>query len=269
MARNAPLLLTLLVCSFAGQAQEAAVPPDVQTLLKQVIAHQSVVEKRRENYTYLRTVVQREVDKKGAVKKTDSREEQIIFVNTHEVARLVRKNGKELSEGDKRKAQDEVEKQIEKAQRTPPGVSMDGNTISVYRILEIMKVSAPRRESIDGRPMVAFDFVGDPHAKTHGRAEDASKKISGTVWVDQHDLQVRRLTALFADDYKVGFGLFALAKGSSFTFDQKLINNELWLPTSAHIHVVGKAIGFTGYRGEIQIDDRDYQQFHTHAEQHE
>ena len=267
MGRTARFALVLLLSVLPGVGQEAAVPPDVQTLLKQVSAHQAAVEKQRENYTYLREVTQREVDKKGGVKKTESREEQIIFVNTHEVAQLLRKNGKELSEGDRKRAQQDVQKEIEKAQRTPPGVAMDGNTISVGRILEIMKVSAPRREAIDGRPVIAFDFVGDPHAKTHGRAEDASKKISGTVWVDQQDLQVRRLTALFADDYKVGFGLLALAKGSSFTFDQKLVNNQLWLPTSAHIHVVGKAIGFTGYRGEIQIDDRDYQQFHTHAEQ--
>ncbi len=266
MRRSAPLGFFLWIGSLSAVGQQA-LPPDVQTLLARVVAHQDAVEKRRENYTYLRSVVVREVDKKGSVKKTDSHEEQIIFVNTHEVERLVRKNGKELSEGDQRKVQAEVAKKIDKAQHTPPGVSMDGNSVSVSRILAIMKTSAPRREAIDGRPMIAFDFTGDPHAKTHGRAEDASKKIVGTVWIDERDLQVRRLTALFEDDYNVGFGLAAVAKGSSFTFDQRLINNELWLPTSAHVHVIGKALGFVGYRGEIQIDDSDYQQFHTHAEQ--
>ncbi len=260
-----PAVFALFVCSLAGRAQE--VPRDTATLLNRVIAHQAQVEKQRENYTYLRRVTQQQVDKKGAVKKTESTDEQVIFVNTHEVARLVAKNGKPLSEGDRKKAQEDTQKEIEKAQRTPHGVSMDGNTVSVSRILEIMKVSAPRRETIDGRPMTAFDFTGDPHAKTHGRAENASKVISGTVWIDEQDLQVRRLTALFHDDYKVGFGLLAVAKGSSFSFDQKLVNQQLWLPTGAHVHVLGKALGWTGYRAEIQIEDGNYQQFHTDAQQ--
>ncbi len=31
----------------------------------------------------------------------------------------------------------------------------------------------------------SFDFVGRKEAKTHGIAEDASKKIQGTVWIDE------------------------------------------------------------------------------------
>ncbi len=95
-----------------------------------------------------------------------------------------------------------------------------------------MKTSPARRATLDGRGMIFFDFTGDPHAKTNGLAEDASKKITGTVWVGEGDRQARRLIAVFHDNFSVGFGLAAVAKGSSFTFDQKLVNNELWLPTS-------------------------------------
>jgi len=99
-------------------------------------------------------------------------------------------------------------------------------------MLQIMKTSPARRATLDGRGMIFFDFTGDPHAKTNGLAEDASKKITGTVWVGEGDRQARRLIAVFHDNFSVGFGLAAVAKGSSFTFDQKLVNNELWLPTS-------------------------------------
>ena len=65
----------------------------------------------------------------------------------------------------------------------------------------------------------------------------------------------------------MGFGLFTLSKGSSFIFDQKLINNELWLPTSAVIHIEAKAAAFLNYRANIRMVDDQYRKFRTDAEQ--
>ena len=96
-------------------------------------------------------------------------------------------------------------KEVDKAQKTPPGKTMDKNDVSVSQLLAIMKVSNPRREMLDGRSTLAFDFVGDPHAQTHGMAEDASKKLSGTLWVDEQDREVRRMIARFDDNFHLGF----------------------------------------------------------------
>ena len=134
-------------------------------------------------------------------------------------------------------------------------------------MLAIEKFSNGRRVMLDGRSMLAFDFVGDPDAKTHGLAEDACKKLSGTIWIDEQDRQVRRLEARLNDGYKLGFGLFSLSKGSSFVFDQKLVNNELWLPTSASIHVEARAAGLLNYRANIRMVDDEYHRLHADAQQ--
>jgi len=258
------LLLVLLVVTAARAQQQPL--PDVPTLMREVEAHQAQMEKARENYTFAERSVTTELNKDGSVKKTETEEDEVFFVNTHEVQRKVKKNGQPLSPSDQQKETERVTKEVEKAQKTPPGQSQNGDEISVGRMLQIMKTSAPRRELLDGRSTIVFDFTGDPHADTHGRAENATKKIAGTVWIDEHDLQVRRLTATFDGDFHAGFGLFTLIKGSSFVFEQKLVNNELWLPVSAHVHIVAKAIGFLGYRGEIAMEDSNYQRFHVDAE---
>ena len=267
MRVTALCLISLCAQGLLAAGEGAAPLPDASTLFGQVQAHQAELEKTRESYTYLRHTLINQVDKNGGIKKTESRDSEIFYVNSHEVERTVRKDGKELSGGDANKENERVQKEVEKAENTPPGQALNENTISVGRMLQIMKISAPRREILDHRSMIVYNFTGDPHAKTHGRAEDASKKIAGTLWIDEQDRQVRRLVASFDGDYSIGFGLFLLAKGSSFAFDQKLINNELWLPTDAHVHVIGKALGFVGYRAEIQITDNDYRRFHTTAEQ--
>jgi hypothetical protein len=212
-------------------------------------------------------MVTHELDKNGNVKKNESEENNVFFVNGHEIQRKMKKNGKELSADEQKKEQEHVEKDVEKATKTPPGQSLDKNEVSVTRLLQIMKVSNPRREQMDGRSVIAFDFVGDPHAKTHGMAEDASKKLSGTLWVDENDRQVRRMIARFDDNFHLGFGLFSVGKGSTFTFDQKLVNNELWLPTDAQAHVIAHAIGIIGWRGDVAVTDNDYQKFHADATQ--
>jgi hypothetical protein len=259
------LLAFLVGCSFAQTTQ--APLPDVPTLMKQVEDHQHKLDEVRENYTYHETVITHELDKNGNIKKNESEENDVFFVNGHEINRKVKKNGKELNADEQKKEQQRVEKEVDKASKTPPGQSMDKNEVSVTRLLQIMKVSNPRREQMDNRNVIAFDFVGDPHAKTHGMAEDASKKLSGTIWIDENDREVRRMIARFDDNFHLGFGLFSVGKGSTFTFDQKLVNNELWLPTDAQAHIVAHAIGIIGWRGDIAVTDNDYQKFHADAQQ--
>ena len=69
------------------------------------------------------------------------------------------------------------------------------------------------------------------------------------------------------DNVHGGFGLFSLSKGSNLTFDQKLINNELWLPTGASIYLIAHAVGVIGFRANIQVTDNDYKKFHAEAQQ--
>jgi hypothetical protein len=276
--RNPPsrwrLLRAALLISFAGMpvaafSQNSAPPlPDVPTLVEQVREHQRQMESVQENYTFHETDVTQTLNKNGSVKKTETEEDEIFFVNTHEVRRLIKKDGKDLNADQEKKEQERVTKYVEKAQQTPPGQAPNGEVvISVGRILAMAKVSSPRREVLDGRSTIAFDFVGDPHAKAHNIAEEAARRTSGTFWIDEKDRQVRRLVAHLTDNVHGGFGLFSLNKGSNLTFDQKLVNNELWLPTGANIQLIAHAIGILGFRANIQVTDADYKKFHADAQQ--
>ena len=222
----------------------------------------------QENYTFHETDITHELNKDGSVKKTETEEYEVFFVNTHPVRRLARKNGKDLDPDQEKKEQDRVAKAVEKAQQTPPGQSPHGDeSISVRSILAMAKVSAPRRTTLDGRSTIAFDFVGNPKAKAHSLAEEAALRTYGTIWIDEKDRQVRRAVATLGANVHGGFGLLSLAKGSNLTFDQKLINNELWLPTSADVYLVAHAIGIIGFRAQIHMTDDGYKKFHAEAQQ--
>ena len=82
----------LACCAQNAPANEAAIP-DVPTLIGQVKEHQRKLDQTRENYTYREVVVTHELDKNGNVKKTESEENNVFYVNSHELDRKVKKNG--------------------------------------------------------------------------------------------------------------------------------------------------------------------------------
>jgi hypothetical protein len=267
-ALSGVLLITALLGTGAALADTPRPIPDINTLMKEVQAHQRDLDKTRENYTFRERQTITELDKNGHTTKTEQRELEVFFVNSHQIEKLVRKNGQALGQAEQDKETDRIKKEVERAQRTPPGIMMDEKSqVSVARLLSIENFRNPRRIQMDDRSVLAFDFSGNPDARTHGASETASKKLSGTIWIDEQDRQVRRVQATLEDNFHLGFGLFSLSRGSNFSFDQKLVNGELWLPTSASIHIEAHAVAFLSYRANIQITYDQYQRFHTNSQQ--
>jgi hypothetical protein len=243
--------------------------PDIRQLMVEVMDHQKQLEKVRENYTYTTSMKTESLDGNGRITKTETEDSEVFFVNGHAIERVIKRNGSLLTQHDAQKEQEHVTKLVEKAEKTPSGQPLEGHDeqVSVTKLLEIMQVTHPRRENFRGRSTIIFDFAGRRDAKTHGIAEDASKKIAGTLWVDEKDRQVARMEAHFTDNFHVAGGLLAnIQKGSSFYFDQAPVNGEIWFPTGAEGQVAARVLLVKGMRQHILERDYDYKRFSVDAE---
>jgi hypothetical protein len=259
------LLLTLL-----AQAQQAsnAPLPGIPQLLREVVEHQKQLDKVRENYTFSSFVTTQDIDANGRVTQTKTEELEEFFVNAHPIGRTVKKNGQPLDEHAQKKETERVTKLVEKAEKTPRDQPLEGQSISVSRVLEIMDVRNPRRETFRGRPTIVFDFVGRRDAKTHGLAEDASKKLQGTVWIDEADRQVAHLEVRFNDNFRVAGGLLGtIEKGSNIRFDQAKENGEIWLPTGGEGSLQARILLVKGIRQHVTERDYDYKRFRVDTQQ--
>lgn len=251
-----------------GQQPGSRPLPDIRQLMQQVMAHQSQLDKVRESYTYSTLETTQDIDSKGKVTKTESVEQEDFFVNGHVIARTVKKNGKPLCDHDQQKETERVTKMVEKAQKTPSGQPLQGQSISVTRLLEIMDVRNPRWENFRGRPTIVFDFVGRKDVKTHGLVEDASKKLQGTLWIDEADRQVAHMEVVFNDNFRVAGGLFAsVQKGSNFHFDQSPVSDGLWLPTGGEGTVQARVLLLKNVRQHFVERDFDYKRFRVETQQ--
>ena len=259
----------LLTAAFAPAQTSADAPlPDARQLMREVMEHQKQLEKIRESYTYNSTQTVQDVDAKGNVTKIETTENEDFFVNGHVIERTVKKNGQPLSEHDQQKETERVTKLVEKAQKTPSGQPLEGPSITVSRVLELMDVRNVRRETYRGRPAIVFDFVGRKDAQTHGLAEDASKKLKGTIWIDEADRQVAHLDVSFDDNFHVAGGLVAnIQKGSNFHFDQAPVEEHLWLPTGGEGSVQARVLLLKNMRQRFSERDYDYKRFRVETQQ--
>src|ERR1700744_207289 len=100
------------------------------------------------------------------------------------------------------------------------------------------------------------------------RLTGASKKLQGTVWIDEADRQVAHLEVSFSDNFHVVGGLFAnIQKGSNFRFDQELVNGELWLPTGGEGTMQARVLLLKNLRQHFVEKDYDYKRFMVDAQQ--
>jgi hypothetical protein len=262
----AAILLASVAAS--GQSSNSAPLPDIPKLMQEVMEHQKKLEQIRESYTYSSTQTIQDVDGNGKVTKTESTDTETFFVNGHEIERTVRKNGKPLDAHEEQKETERVTKLVQKAEKTPPGQPLEGPSVSISRILELMEIRNTRREMYRGRQAIVFDFVGRKNAKTHGIAEDASKKLQGTMWVDEADREVAHLDVSFDDNFHIAGGLVAnVQKGSNFHFDQAPVEGELWLPTGAEGTFQLRILLVKNMRQHFTERDYDYKVFRVDAQQ--
>jgi hypothetical protein len=254
--------LPVSVLFALGQPPAQAPLPDIRQLMQQVQEHQKELDKIRENYTYTSYQVVQDIDANGQVKKTESSEYNDFFVNGHVIERKVKSNDRPLNAHDEEKETGRVTKLVEKAQKTPRGQPLEGPTISISRLLDIMDVRNERRELYRNDETIVFDFIGRKDAKTHGMAEDASKKLEGTVWINEADRQVAHIEVKFNDNFRMMGGILAtVQKGSSFRFDQAKVNGEIWLPTGAEGTVQARLLLFKNLRQHFRERVYDYQRF--------
>ena len=169
--------------------------PDVPELMRSVEANQRTSEAVRKNYMFHSVQTEDHSDGHGGVKKSESREYDVFWVEGVPVQRMTKKDGKELSESEKKKEDEDIDKQVAKAKERRAKADAKGkettprgdDEITVSRLLELGSFTNARRVQLNGRDTIAVDFAGDPKAKTRNRAEDVVRDLVGTAWIDEQD----------------------------------------------------------------------------------
>jgi hypothetical protein len=257
--------------------------PDVATLIHQVQTQQKTSWKTFRQYTYRSKFTEQDLDSHNAVKKTTSNEIESTCVDIACINKLLARDGKPISDEEMKKENDEIDKKLaelreQKAQSATSGQppaqkkkdsdNCDSYENCLWHFLEVGPqlgtFSKVRRVDLRGRPSIAFDYIGNPHAKANTMLDGVFRNLAGTVWVDEQDHALVRIEGKVFEDYKVGGGLLAdVHKGATLQMEWAKINDEVWLPASFSGRGSARILLFVSHSEQIDQQWSDYRKFHV------
>ena len=251
--------------------------PDLEALMKSIIANQEKVEELREHYTCRLTEVERKLDGDGRVKSSETKVYEVTPIGDNVVERLISLNGKELSASEQEKEDKRVQKQVEeiikqqqkekqkKEEREARGEKAkekNDDDITILDFLRISEITSVRREMFRGHEVIAFDFEPRKGFKAKNRAEDIINKLAGTIWVDEAAQQIARLEARLTDSFKIGGGVLAsIGSSTAFAFEQEKIDGELWLPSFGEANISARVMLLAKFNRSLERRYSDYKKY--------
>jgi hypothetical protein len=251
--------------------------PDLKKLFEQLDANQKQIDKIKENYAGTRLEEETEYDKSGKVTKREAKEFTFFYLDGEEISTLVKKDGKDLGDSERKKENEQTQKRIEEVQKQSKKKEAkeekakeqgkdqkDKDEPGIEVFLRTSQFVNPRRERFRGQDVLVFDFEPNPEYKPKNLVERLVTELAGVVWVDEKANDVARLEAYFVGDFHLGGGILAsVQKGTSFVFEQAYLNNEVWLPTYEEAHVGARVFLVKGFKLNAITRYSDYKRFNV------
>jgi hypothetical protein len=248
---------------------------DVAALWRAVIANQDELDNRVAEYAFRQTETDREISDKGVLKKETIKVYEVYpLPNREPVEKLISENGVSLSAERAAKEDKRVQEEFEKAEREKEKdekkvaqrraerekKKAEGTEISPF--LKVCEFVSPRREVLEGRETIVFDFRPRDGFKPKTREESLIAKLVGVVWIDPVDKQIIRLEARLAEGFKMAGGLLvSLKPGAALVIEQTRMVQGVWLPKFAQINLSVKVLLFSGGDYNKTIEWSEYRHF--------
>jgi hypothetical protein len=249
-----------------------AAGPDVQEIVKRSLEKEVGNLRRLNDYTWEEKEIQQTLDKKGQVKKTETKVYEQLVIDGSRFRRLLEEDGKPLPESKARKEQERVDKEIAKFRNQSEGERRK-------RLEEERKM---REEIVKARSEVlkAFDFtlVGEEKANNFNcwrveakprsgyvpqyRQAKVFPKIQGTIWIDQKTYEWVKIEAETIDKLTFGGFLAALQKGARFQMQQMRVADELWHPEWFKVRLDARAL-VKSFNLQLEQSYRNFRKFQT------
>jgi hypothetical protein len=257
--------------AFSFPEKSTAPMPDIAGLMVEVEKNQKQLDLIRKNYTYRMDETELATDDKGKTRDKEANTYEVFFLGSEEVNRHIAKDGKPLTDQEKKKEDDRIDKiykkyeeKKKKAAAAPEPAKKEGDDgdVGVQDFLRASQFVNPRRERFHGQEMIVFDFLPRPGYKPKNLGERLIETLSGVVWIDENAKEVVRLEARTNDNFKIGAGLVvSLQKGMYFAFEQEYVRDEVWLPSYTEIHISARAFLLMSFKGDVIQRFSNYKKF--------
>ncbi|HEV7889335.1 MAG TPA: hypothetical protein VGP08_01790 [Pyrinomonadaceae bacterium] len=289
---------TVRLASARAQWSAKAESLDVRALLMEVALKEKSMLARRLEYTWTAKVTDRELGKRGEVKKESSSLYEVYPVQGEFARKLLERDGvpvsRERADNELKKTAERLEKAAREEQKraeskpaptpqtpeqsqNPSGFPSFGFTtghresngftsteisLAVWRFFRYCEFSNPRRETFNSRESIVLDFR--PRADFHP-ADELQRpyaRLRGRLWIDSADKTIARLEA-WPDDAPTSSDV--LAPEPAVVFEHARVAEGLWLERLVRIKTYGRKQIFNGIELDFTKEVTDYKRFSSLA----
>ena len=235
----ATIVFSLAICCGMPAAAWAVGPdssnqpplPDTTQLLQRALANEKKVAAERERYECRVTDESVETDGKGNVKHQSTDVSDQFYVNGVAIERKLSKNGKDLTPDQAAKEDQRVMKETLKySNEARARKETDDEQQQVQQMLEAMMLTNGHREIVNGRSVLDYTVVPNPHFEAKNLNQRFARAMQGTLSVDEETGEPIDLNIKSVQDLKVGGGLLAdLHKGFWIHLRNQRQPDGVWL----------------------------------------
>lgn len=252
------VVFTAAVLAQDQPSQPSPSFPDTDTLIARVATHQKEVEAVIKQYTFTDKTTIYMLDKNGAVhsQHTDT---YYVTPTPYEVFTLhISHDGKPLSQQNLEHQEKEIEHKLKayesKAQKNPDARPKD--TLMFGDIILKSKFEPLRWDEVDGNPAIVYSFEPKAQPLRHGTADDKiASDMKGQMWINPDAGEVVRME--FTSVSSLGLNFLLSVKSFQGVFDQRKVNNQVWLPSRQDFVAQGRQF-VSGFRMRQVSEFSDY-----------
>jgi hypothetical protein len=216
-------LIMLALCAAAAltgprlraQAGSAAPLPDPKLLLERALANEKKLADEQERYECRVTSDGAELDKNGKVKHETVTISEQFYVNGQQIERTLSKNGKDLTDDQTRKEDGRVMKETLKySDKAKADKQTAKDDQQIIEMLSAMMLANGRRETVNGRSVLLYDVVANPHFQAKNLNQRFASVMQGRISLDEQTGEMVDLNIRSVEDLKIAGGVIAtLHKG--------------------------------------------------------
>ncbi len=263
------MLSLLLFTTLVLQAQD---PLDI--VRKSVNRDQTDFE-RSKDYTYIERARFTERDSKGKPKRTESEVSEIMFFYGERYEKRIEKDGKPLSDKDKRKERERLDKFLAERAKEP-----EKDRLKRQRKLEDERRRSREfgkeipeaynfrllgEETTEGHKTWVIEALPKPGFKPKVPRAGLLSKFKGKLWISQSDYRWVKLEAEAVDTVSWGLFLARLAKGSHVAIAQTRVNNEVWMPKSVNVKLDARLALLKRMQGDVEVTYDSFRKFSSES----
>jgi hypothetical protein len=284
-----------------AQQKDGAEASDVRALLMEVALKEKGMLARRLEYTWTAKITDRELDKRGEVKKESSSLYEVYPVRGEFARKLLERDGvpvsQERADKELKKTAERLEKSAREDQKraeakptlpppppqtpeqlqNPAGLPSFGFTtghresngfssteiaIAVWRFFRYCEFDGPRRETFNNRETIVLDFRPRADFRPADELQRPYAHLRGRVWIDAAERAVARLEA-WPDDAPTSAD--APAQEPSIVFEQARVREGVWLERLVRIKSYGHKQIFNGIELDFTKEVTDFKRFNSVA----